>query len=109
MINAGAIATLTMDAINTICGSSLIELAQSSRKGRLAPVLSHHRTCGSACRGKGWGTQPLLIKPYVRFSRIRLSDVLHLALFVFRNLKVQKNAALEFPGTHIHLRSSDRA
>jgi hypothetical protein len=28
-------------------------------------------------RVKSWGSQPLLIKPYVRFSRIRLSDVLH--------------------------------
>ncbi|MDQ0897476.1 hypothetical protein QFZ80_001304 [Paenibacillus sp. V4I7] len=34
-------------------------------------------------RVKDWISQPLLIKPYVRFSRIRLSDVLHLGHYGF--------------------------
>jgi DNA-3-methyladenine glycosylase II len=40
------------------------------------------------CRVKGWVFQPLLIKPYVRFSRIRLSDVLHLGHYSYLHMRL---------------------
>src|SRR5690606_7045079 len=46
-------------------------------------------------RVKGWGYQPLLIKPYMRFSRIRLSDVLHRVQYVIRQVVVDRSLAFD--------------